>query len=168
VCHQFAARSGLPPKALVQALRESYTVYKHDIKNDVEKQRRDRLDPFAVRQETVEGALRRLDIEDRALATEMVRAYEALREEHRQLVSRALETLQRLRELGIHLALLTNGNAMYQRRKIRQHQLAPYFDCILIEEEFGAAKPGQLVYLHALDQLQVSAQEAWMVGMISH
>ncbi len=101
---------------------------------------------------------------DTALAAEMVRAYEALREEYLELVPRALETLETLRARKKRLGLLNNGNATYQRRKINRHHLAPFFDCILIEEEFGAAKPDPRIYLAALEQFQVTPREACMIG----
>ena len=164
VCAQFAPRFGLSPDLLLHALRERITAYRKDIEHDAEKQRRDRLDPFTVRQETVEAALVRVGLKDSTLAAEMVRAYEALREAHRELAPHALETLQTLWDRAMRLALLTNGNATYQRRKIEQHHLAPFFDCILIEEEFGTAKSDPRIYLAALLQLQVTPQEAWMVG----
>ncbi len=34
----------------------------------------------------------------------------------------------------------------------------------MIEEEFGAAKPDQRLFLHTLDQLHINADETWMVG----
>jgi putative hydrolase of the HAD superfamily len=164
VCAQFAPRLGLSPDPLFHALRECIAAYRKDIEHDAEKQRRDRLDPFTVRQETVEAALVHVGRENTALAAEMVRAYEALREAHRELAPHALETLRTLRSREIHLGLLTNGNATYQHRKIEQHHLAPFFDCILIEEEFGTAKSDPRIYLAALSRLQVTPQEAWMVG----
>jgi putative hydrolase of the HAD superfamily len=72
--------------------------------------------------------------------------------------------LQKLREDAFPLALISNGNATYQREKIKRYQLAPFFDAILIEEEFGVAKPDPRIFLAALDQLHLSAQETWMVG----
>ncbi|MGH2479160.1 MAG: HAD family hydrolase, partial [Ktedonobacteraceae bacterium] len=93
-----------------------------------------------------------------------VRSYEALREAHLQLAPHALEVLQELRKRGLPLALISNGNATYQRRKITQHRLSPFFDSILIEEEFGVEKPDQRIFLHALDRLHISAHETWMIG----
>ena len=164
VFRQFAAKYGLSPDILLQALRESYVAYKKDIANDTEKQRRDRLDPFGVRRGLVESALAQTGIEDPAGAIAMARAYDALREEHLQLVPHALETLQTLRARHKPLGLITNGNATYQRRKMNRHHLASYFDCIFIEEEFGAAKSDPAIYLAALEQLHVSPHETWMIG----
>ena len=115
VCQQFAPGLALAPHLLEDALHESRHAYKREIEHDAQKQRRDRLEPFETRQEVVERALKQLGREERALAAEMVRAYEALREEHRQLTPDALETLQRLRDLALPLALLNNGNATWPR-----------------------------------------------------
>ena len=51
------------------------------------------------------------------------------------------------------MALLTNGSAAIQRRRIEKHALATYFDYILIEGEFGIGKPDRRVYLHANSHL---------------
>src|SRR5260370_12723222 len=126
VCAQFAPRLGLPSDLLFHALRESIAAYREALEHDAVKQRGDRLDPFTMRRETVEAALIHVGREDTALAAEMVRAYEALREAHRELAPRALETLRTLRSREMRLALLTNGNASYQRRKISHHQLPSF------------------------------------------
>lgn len=164
VCQQFAPRLVLTPRLLEEALHESRHAYKKEMEHDAHKQRRDRLEPFETRQEMVERALKQLGREEHTLAAEMVRAYEALRENHRQLTPYALETLQRLHDLALPLALLSNGNATYQRHKIQQHHLASFFDLILIEEEFGGAKPDPRIFLAALTQLGLEAQETWMIG----
>jgi putative hydrolase of the HAD superfamily len=76
----------------------------------------------------------------------------------------ALDTLQRLCGQGIRLALITNGNADLQRRKINRFGLEPYFDYILVEGEFGVGKPDARVYQHVLEQLKVKPNQAWMIG----
>lgn len=164
VSQQFAPALGLSPHVLEEALRQSRDAYRKDIEHDADKQRRDRLDPFATRRETVEKALKQVGRADGELASGMVRAYEALRDECRQLAPHAFETLQALRDQAMPLALISNGNARYQRQKIKQHHLAPFFEAIFIEEEFGVAKPDQRIFLAALDHFHITAQEAWMIG----
>lgn len=164
VSSQIAPRLHLASEVLLQALRESYARHKREIINDPDRQRRDRLEPFAMEQEMVEQALIAIGVDNEPLAIEMVHAYEALRETYRELAPHALETLQTLQMQQKRLGLLTNGNATYQHRKIERHGLAAFFDCILIEEEFGLAKSDPRIYLAALEQLQASPQETWMVG----
>src|SRR4029434_2864942 len=74
------------------------------------------------------------------------------------------EALARLRARRLPMALVTNGDTRQQRRKIEQYELAPYFDVIVIEGEFGRGKPEDAVYRHVLAALGVPAAGAWMVG----
>jgi putative hydrolase of the HAD superfamily len=76
----------------------------------------------------------------------------------------AHETLDRLKELGVRLALVTNGAAAPQRAKVRRFALEHRFDHIQIEGEHGFGKPEDEAYAHALKSLGVAAHEAWMVG----
>jgi putative hydrolase of the HAD superfamily len=69
-----------------------------------------------------------------------------------------------LRASGHRLALLTNGAAVAQRRKITRFELADLFDSILVEGELGFGKPDERVYARALSALDVKPSEAWMVG----
>jgi putative hydrolase of the HAD superfamily len=164
VSQQFAPRLHIPPLRLEEALTESRYRYRKEIEQDTQKQRRDRLQPFETRCEATERGLERVGKGDAMLAAEMVRAYEAVSDQHRQLAPLAGETLQKLRDHALPLALVSNGNATYQRRKINTYHLASFFDAIFIEEEFGVAKPDEQIFLAALNALHIPAQEAWMVG----
>ena len=44
------------------------------------------------------------------------------------------------------------------------HDLARWFDAILIEGEMGYGKPEEAVYREALRRLGVEAADAWMIG----
>ena len=76
----------------------------------------------------------------------------------------AIETVRWLRESGRRLALLTNGAAAAQRRKIARFEIADLFDAILVEGELGFGKPDERVYHRALGALGVTPADAWMVG----
>ncbi len=76
----------------------------------------------------------------------------------------AHETLDRLKELGVRLALVTNGAAEPQRKKVVRFALEHRFDHIQIEGEHGFGKPEEQAYRHALAALGVEACDAWMVG----
>jgi putative hydrolase of the HAD superfamily len=69
-----------------------------------------------------------------------------------------------MKQLGLKMALITNGNAISQRRSVERFGLTPYFDCIVIEGEFGAGKPEERVFRHALDTCGVDPSRTWMVG----
>jgi putative hydrolase of the HAD superfamily len=76
----------------------------------------------------------------------------------------ALETLQRLRQRGHRLALLTNGCSLFQRRKLARFDLTPLFERVLIEGELGFGKPDRRVFEGALAHFRAGPEEAWMIG----
>jgi putative hydrolase of the HAD superfamily len=74
------------------------------------------------------------------------------------------ETLDRLKELGVKLALVTNGAGPPQRKKVVRFALEHRFDHIQIEGEHGFGKPEEQAYRHAMAALGVGPQDTWMVG----
>ena len=123
-----------------------------------------RLDIQRSWREVTRGALRRVGIYDADRVREMGEAYSEERIAAIRPIPGALDVLTRLRSAGVATALVTNGGAAGQRAKIERFGLEPLVDYILIEGEFGAGKPDRAVFLHVLDRLNVSPQEAWMVG----
>jgi putative hydrolase of the HAD superfamily len=90
--------------------------------------------------------------------------YAARRRAAWRLFPEAMRFLTRLREQGIPLALVTNGDARHQRDKIARHDLGRWFDAVLIEGEMGYGKPDETVYREALRRLGAAAVDAWMIG----
>jgi putative hydrolase of the HAD superfamily len=76
----------------------------------------------------------------------------------------AHDAIDRLKALGVKLALLTNGAALTQRAKVERFALTHRFDHIQIEGEHGFGKPEERAYLHAMDALGVKAADTWMIG----
>ena len=109
-------------------------------------------------------ALADLGAPDDLLAAAIARDFAERRWKRMALFAGVPETLDRLRQRGIPLALVTNGDRTHQRRKIEQYDLARFFDVILIEGEFGAGKPDLSVYRHVLGALGVEPDQAWMIG----
>jgi len=161
ICARFAPRLvGCEPADLLAAIRASRGWFW----SDPERHRCGRLKLEAARCEIVTVALLQLGVAAPALADEIARSYAAEREASIQPFPGAIETLRTVRERGVRLALITNGRAEDQRRKMETHGLNSLFDCVLIEGEFGVGKPDPRVYQHVLDQLTVTPREAWMVG----
>jgi putative hydrolase of the HAD superfamily len=90
--------------------------------------------------------------------------YRDRRDEGLRIADGAHELLEGLRRRGTALALVTNGAAADQRAKIERFDLAPYFDHIQIEGEFGEGKPHPTVYQHALVSVGAPPSNCWFVG----
>ena len=76
----------------------------------------------------------------------------------------AVTTLEGLRDRGVRLALITNGNAEEQRMKVERFDLARHFEHVQIEGEVGFGKPEERAYAHALDALGTSVDDTWIIG----
>jgi phosphoserine phosphatase len=94
--------------------------------SDFDRGRRGRLDLSIARRHIAADTLQQLGIADPLLAHEMERVYSAQREQRSHLFPGAIETLQWLRDQGVPLALLTNGAAKVQRKKIERWGLASF------------------------------------------
>lgn len=131
---------------------------------DEERHRRGRLDLPAARAEILGAALEALGRPDPALARQAAEAWTALRERSQRLLPGAREALVRLRSAVPALALVTNGAAAAQRRKLARFGLEGFFDHVQIEGEFGAGKPERAVYEHVVARLAVRPEQCLMVG----
>ena len=155
-----SAMNGLDPNVAFEAIdriREWYW-------SDPERHRIGRLELAWARGEVVRLALADIGVDDPDLARRIGDTYHALRDQWIKPFDDSVATVRWLREQGCRLALLTNGGSRGQRNKIDRFRLAPLFDAILIEGEVGYGKPDPRIYRQALETLDVSADQAWMVG----
>jgi len=132
--------------------------------SDPKRHRTGRLDLRAVRRHVLELVFRELGIHDIGLAHDLADAYRELREERAQMFPGAKDALDHLRAEGVRLGMMTNGAAAAQRAKIERFGLAPYFDHIVIEGEFGAGKPDRRVFEALLAALNAEPGDAWAIG----
>jgi len=155
-----SALPGVTAEQLLAAIADQRDWYWQDPR----RHRSGRLNLELARREIVAGALQRIGLATNELANCIARTYSDLRDAGLRLFPDALEVLSQLRSRGTRLALVTNGASEVQRGKIERFGLAPYFDCILVEGEFGTGKPDERVYGHAMKQLCVAPADTWMVG----
>ncbi len=161
VCREFAPLAGLSGEdVLYGAIRQSSDNYW----NDPETHRRGRLALNAARREVVGQAFRSLGLPAGSVSDRIADAFSDKKDRAISLVSGAIDILKSLKECGLPLALLTNGASDTQRNKIERFSLSPFFDCILIEGEFGVGKPDERVFRTALEKLKADAAFTWMVG----
>jgi putative hydrolase of the HAD superfamily len=159
-CKVCCAPAGVDVEALLPALAETRRWFW----SDPARHRQERVNMRRAWQRIAGHALSSLGVACDGLDAAIAREYADRRRAVLQLFPDAREALERLRGRGIPLALVTNGDASQQRDKIERFDLAPYFDVMVIEGEFGAGKPDEAVYRHALDHLGVAPRDAWMVG----
>lgn len=77
----------------------------------------------------------------------------------------ALDMLNTLKSNGYRLGLITNAaNAPDANRLIDKHQLRGFFDAVLISAEEKIRKPDIRIYTRALQRLEISPNQAAMVG----
>lgn len=75
-----------------------------------------------------------------------------------------IATLEDLKKKSIRLGLITNGNGQFQMDNIRALGIGSFFDTILISEYERMKKPNPEIFLKALHQLNVLANESAYVG----
>lgn len=155
--HRLAPRE---PATVVAAIRETSKWFW----DDPDRHREGRLQLEAARRQVVQLALEELGIDDVELAACIGDAYSRCRDAGIAPFPNAIDTVRWLRDSGRRLALLTNGAAIAQRKKILRFELDDLFDAILVEGELGFGKPDQRAYCRALEALDVEPADAWMIG----
>jgi putative hydrolase of the HAD superfamily len=160
-CAHFAARlGGVQPHDVVVAIRRQSDWFW----SDPERFRQGRLNLEWARQQVVSAVFAELGIPDDGLAIDLSRLRTEIHEQRIAPFPGAIEVLRVLQFRKVRMGLVTNGASDKQRAKIDRYALAVFFDCIVVEGEFGRGKPDERVFRHALSQIGVPPQDAWMVG----
>jgi putative hydrolase of the HAD superfamily len=146
------------------ALQEAIAAHASWWWSDSERTKRGRLDLQAATLEILGDVMRRHGCIDVDIVTDIAKFYRALRNERATVFEGAFETLDWLRTRSVRLGLMTNGGGPAQRAKIERFGLAPYFEHIVIEGEFGCGKPDPRVFESLLAALRVEPSETWAVG----
>jgi putative hydrolase of the HAD superfamily len=155
--HRSGARTPAQMHAAIQVRRTWFW-------EDAERAYRGRMNLDGASREIVQHAFTDLGLESFDVAHSLADDYRALRSDAIAPYPGAIETLAAIRARGIPMALLTNGEAGNQRRSVEKHALEQYFQCIVIEGEFGVGKPDERVFRHALAAVGCGPEQAWMVG----
>ena len=74
------------------------------------------------------------------------------------------ELLDKLKDLNIQTAIITDLNSQIQFRKIIFFGLEEYFDYVVTSEEAGFDKPNKAPFELALKKLDLPPNECWMIG----
>jgi len=159
-CAAMAGPAGIDPARLAAAIGETRRWFW----SDPGRHRIERADMLRAWTRIGAHALRSLGRDDEALAAAIAEDFAERRWARMTLFPGVIEALETLRERGIPLGMVTNGDATHQRRKIARHDLERFFDVIVVEGEMGVGKPEEVVYRYALSKLRARPQDAWMVG----
>ena len=76
----------------------------------------------------------------------------------------ALEVLRSLKKKGIKIAIVSDLTTNIQLRKLEKLKISRYVDVLVTSEEAGSEKPHAIMFLLALNKLNVSPHKAIMVG----
>jgi len=109
-------------------------------------------------------ALRKMGIEDAALAARAADAFNRYCMESVGLFPGALELLTSLRERGAALGLVTNGFVETHREKIEFLRLNEMFHVIAIADEVGMVKPDPRIFSHVCERLGALPSASVMIG----
>lgn len=115
------------------------------------------------RREAWSLALADQSVHDPVLAEELGELYGRERRQRHERFAGVPACLDELRD-AYALGVITNGASCLQREKLATAGLEEYFDTVIVSAEFGVGKPDPSIFEHALDQLDVTAEQTTMVG----
>ncbi|RYG26027.1 HAD family hydrolase [bacterium] len=121
-------------------------------------------DSEPTRTEQMRRTLQRLELEDEERAARLSQHYMERRDANLCLFPDALPLLDRLREEGYRMGLITNGPADIQRQEVATLGIADYFDPIYIEGEVGYGKPDSRVLKSAAEAVGEPPERILFVG----
>jgi putative hydrolase of the HAD superfamily len=131
---------------------------------DPERHRLGRLNMLKARTEVVRMSLEKLGCGDEEIAAAIAADYSSIIDSSLSYFPNAEDTLGQLVKKGVKLALLTNGGGESQQEKINRFGFSRYFPVRLIEGELGFGKPDQRVFETAMNKLDTTPGQTWMVG----
>jgi putative hydrolase of the HAD superfamily len=99
---------------------------------------------------------------DEQVVREVVGSFDDLFEESWKPMSDTSSILENLHTYK--KGIITNGSIRHQNAKIDKIGIRHYFDCVVISEEVGAAKPAKAIFDFACLQLGCSAEDCLFIG----
>ncbi len=107
--------------------------------------------------------LEEFGIDDEKLAKKIAHDYITISPTKKQLFPYAYETLEYLYK-KYKLYIITNGFNEVQFTKLKNSDLDKYFLKVFTSEDAGAQKPNQIIFQHALKNVNASKKESIMIG----
>ena len=91
-------------------------------------------------------------------------AYRGAYQSNWAVLAGAPELLAALRARGVRIAVVTNNIVREQVAKLKRLELDALVDELVVSEAVGASKPDARIFMHALEAVGASADEAVMLG----
>lgn len=120
-------------------------------------------DPGETRAIIWKEVLREFNVENNDGIAELGIEFERVRQEHYARYDDVDEAFERLRS-RYPLFLVTNGNSLMQREKLRRTGLENSFKKVFIAQEVGVSKPKAKIFQLALNAAEAKPDECIMVG----
>ncbi len=117
-----------------------------------------------ARRDVVRFSLDTLGISDEKQVVELADDYTALQDSLLALLPGSLEALERLKEAGVRMAVITNGASPVQREKLQRFKITEYFEKVIIDSEVGYSKPDRKIFEYALKEMKLIPSQVWMIG----
>ncbi|UGB29031.1 HAD family hydrolase [Metabacillus sp. B2-18] len=116
------------------------------------------------RKEAWTRGLKACGIDDPDYGATLAEEFPAQRRKKPFVYDESFQVLDKLKE-SYRLLLLTNGSPDLQNTKLEiTPELVPYFEQIIISGAFGRGKPDPTIFEHALEKMNLSKDDAIMVG----
>lgn len=122
-----------------------------------------KIDSSAIRQNRFVLILDKLNVQSEKLARDLSDYYLKECPKKTALMPGAMETLQHL-TVKYRLTVVTNGFDEIQFTKLSSAGLLPFFEHIVTSEKAGHKKPAREIFIYALQQNNITAADALMVG----
>jgi putative hydrolase of the HAD superfamily len=80
------------------------------------------------------------------------------------LPKKTLNALKKLKEKGLKIAIVSDFTTLIQLKKLKTLKISQYIDFLVTSEEAGSEKPHAIMFLLALNKMDVAPSDALMVG----
>lgn len=94
----------------------------------------------------------------------MANAFRALSRKYIELFPNTLETLDKLREKGCKVYMLSNAQAIFTRPEIKLLKLDKHMDKIFISSDYGVMKPDPMFMQCLIETEKINVTESVMIG----
>lgn len=161
-CEDFAAKH--QPAFTWEELLESINHTRSWYWADPARHKKGRENLIAGRRDVVRYALAALEITDEDKVVELADHYTQLQDSLLALLPGSLKALKMLKDMGIRMAVITNGGSDIQRGKLKRFGITDFFEQVFIDSEVGFSKPDKRIFQYALDTMKLTPGDVWMVG----